>query len=193
MLQALFVLRIYNYLESFIGQCSKNIGCLYTGLYGAFRVKTHLFFEDISTPYDKLSVNIGTPSSAIPQWYYRSDTKTFVEWSLEFQTMDDAMQSLTAENIPILSMAVVDEERVIHDLTDFLETVRVFHSASKFPSIAHIIGAWSLASGIVLNTRKEYYVNIITNTADMIAMPIESHEYYSDTPPAVVQESAVVE
>ena len=125
-------------------------------------------------------MNIGTTSSATPLWYYREDTKTFVEWSLEFQTMDDAERGLEAKELPILSMVIVDEERVIHDLTDFLGPVRVFHSSpTVFPSIAHIVGAWSLSSGIVLNPSNKYFANSITSSADTVAMPIDSHGYFN--------------
>jgi hypothetical protein len=89
------------------------------------------------------------------------------------------MKVLKGASLPILSMTIVDEGRVIHDLTEFLESVRVFHRNSAFPSIAHILGAWSLSSGIVLNIKREYFANIITTDADTMALPVDTHEYYT--------------
>jgi hypothetical protein len=161
-----------------VSASATNIKTLYTAIESAFSVKTHVLFEGISTPYDKLLVNTGAPSSAMPLWWYQKDTAAFVEWSprVHVEERTDAK----GVSLPILSMTIVAEERIIHDLTDFVERVRVFHrDTTTFPSVAHIIGAWSLSSGIVLNTRHEYFANIITNNADTMALPVNTHEYYT--------------
>jgi len=171
---------MYNYLDSLVRTCARNIESLYTGVHGAFCVKTYIFFDGISAPYDKNIVHIGAPSSAMPLWRYQKETNAFTEWSLDIQTAEEAMQRLGSSSLPILSMTLIDEKRTLHDLTDFLESVRVFHRNGLFPSVAHIIGAWSLSSGIVLSVKHEYYANIITSAADMLAVPVDTHEYYCD-------------
>ena len=179
MLQALFFLRIYNCLSYAVTASAMNIKTLYTAVEGAFSVKTHVLFEGISTPYDKLLVNTGAPSSARPLWWYQKDAAAFIEWSPRINA-EERVTNVKGASLPILSMTIVGEERIVHDLTDFVERARVFHTnGGTFPSVAHIIGAWSLSSGIVLNTRNEYFANIITNTADTMALPVNTHEYYS--------------
>jgi len=175
MWQVLFLLRAYNYLGKFIDTSVKNISYVYSTLDQAFRVKTHILFDGISAPYDKALVNV-IASSAKPLWFYQGDSQTFIEWSRQFESIDDAKQ-LPAKTLPILSMAVVDADEVLHDLTDFLDTVTVHHSEGKFPSIAHILAAWTLSSGIVLDTQRPYFANMITSTANTIAVPIDTHEY----------------
>jgi hypothetical protein len=165
---------MYNYLAYAVGTCATTIHTLYTGVRNAFSVKTHILFEGISTPYDKVLVNTGAPSSAMPLWWYNKDETAFIEWS----PLNDR-DVKKGVSLPILSMTIVDEGRAIHDLTDFLETVRVFHTNGVFPSIAHILGAWSLSSGIVLNTKREYFASIITSDADTLALPVDTHEYYT--------------
>ena len=177
-MQALFVLRMYNYLEDVVSKCTATVGTLYSAVKHAFSVKTHILFEGISTPYDKALVNTGAPSSAMPLWHYEKGARVFLEWTPRINT-EEAMASMKGSSLPILSMTVVDEERVVHDLTDFLESVRVFHRNKAFPSVAHIIGAWSLSSGIVLNTKHDYFASIITSDADTIALPVDTHDYYT--------------
>ena len=180
MLNPLLLLRVYNHLYVLTDMCVKNAVYLWETVVQAYSIKTYILFNGIAYPYNRALVNIGILSSATPLWYYREDTRTFVEWSLQFQNMDDAQRSLQARELPILSMAVVDEERIIHDLTDFLGPIRVVHSSpTVFPSIAHIVGAWSLSSGIILNPSKQYLANSITSSADTIAIPIDSHEYFN--------------
>jgi len=71
------------------------------------------------------------------------------------------------------------EERVVHDLTDFLENVEVFHAnITMFPSIAHILGAWSLSSKIVLNPEHNYTVDIITDTGDTLSVGAHSYAFF---------------
>jgi len=179
-MDALLLLRIYNRVVNAANFCLTNANYIWETLVNAYSVKINLFFEGIAAPYNKAAVNVGAPSSAHPLWYYREDTKTFVEWTVNFQSMEDIEAILKARSLPILSMGVVSDEQLVHDLTDFVESIRVFHSNPEtFPSIAHIIGAWSLSSRIVLNPANKYFATIITSTADTIAVPIDSLEHFN--------------
>lgn len=180
MLNPLLLLRVYNQIYTLSDYCINHVVYLWKTLVSAYTIKTHIFFEGIVSPYSKSEVNLGAPSSAVPLWHYSTDTKRFVEWSRDHRRMSDAEKVLTMKELPILSMAIVDDERIIHDLTDFVGSIRVFHSDPKvYPSIAHIVGAWSLSSGIVLNPLKEYFANSITSSADTIAIPISTTDYFN--------------
>jgi hypothetical protein len=179
-MDALLLLRIYNRAVNAATFCVTNAVYIWETLVNAYNVKINLFFEGIAAPYNQAAVNVGAPSSAVPRWYYRDDTKTFVEWTVNFQNMEDTEATLKARSLPILSIGIVSDERLIHDLTDFAETIRVFHSNPEtFPSIAHILGAWSLSSRIVLNPADKYFATIITSAAETIAVPIDSMEYFN--------------
>lgn len=170
MCNALCLLRTYNMLSIMADFCATNVVYLYKTLVNAYSVKTYLLFERIESPYNRSDVHLGSASSALPLWYYREDTRTFNEWSLEYT------ENKRSE-IPILSMAITDGERILHDLTEYMESVRVFHSTGAIPSIAHILGAWSLSSGIVLNPSNNYFVTVITSTADTLTFPMTSTRY----------------
>ncbi len=174
----LLLLSVYNHIHLLSEACVKHAQYLWQTLVDAYTIKTHIFFQGIASPYSSSTVHTRTRGSATPLWHYRADTKTFVEWSNQFQGMADAEAALQQTSLPILSMTIVDGEEVIHDLTEFIGPIRVFHSTPKVsPSIAHIIAAWSMSSGIVLHPSNNYLANTITNFADTVAIAINSHEY----------------
>jgi hypothetical protein len=169
-MDAMMLLRMYNRAWNVVDFCFINLKHIWTTVAESYTPKTYVFFDKISAPYSRTAVNVGAPSSALPLWSYNAETSTFVEWNSGV----DAKRA----SLPLLSLVVVDEERIIHDLTDFVESIRVVHSnAAHVPSIAHIIGAWSLSSKIVLNPTNEYFANTITTTAETIAFPITDHTY----------------
>ena len=184
-MDTLMLLRIYIRVFNLINYCALNVSYTWRTFVDAYSVKTHVLFDGIAAPYLNSAVNIGAPSSALPLWTYQEDTKSFVEWTLARPDTPKARQ------LPILSMSVVSEERVVHDITDFVDSLRVCHSnPDTFPSIAHILGAWSLSSRIVLNPAAEYCVSIITSSADTIAMPSDSHAYFRTATESVEETSA---
>lgn len=178
-MNAMMLLRMYNTLYNGLYTCYTNVSYIWETLRNAYSDKVYLLFSGISAPYPKESVHVGAPSSAIPLWYYEKDTKTFVEWTRAHTTMEKTKPHLHLSRLPILSMAVMYEERVVHDLTEFLENVQVFHAnISMFPSVAHILGAWSLSSKIVLNPEHKYTVDIIRDTGDTVSIKADSYAFF---------------
>ena len=169
-MDAMMLLRIYNRAWNALDFCYVNLRHIWTAVADSYAVKSYVFFDEIAAPYLRTAVNLGAPSSALPLWSYSIETNTFVEWG--------SGVDLKSVSLPFLSLAVVHKERVIHDLTDFVESIRVAHTNKTcFPSIAHILGAWSLSSKIVLNPTNQYFVNTITSTAETIAFPTTSYAY----------------
>ena len=182
-MDALCMLRMYNRAYMLFTLCTTNAVYIWRTLVNAYSESTHLLFDGISTPYSEADVTIGTSSSAVPLWYYRKDTRTFVEWTTHAQTAEDAQKMVSrGVSLPILSMTIVKEGTEIHDLTDFMGSVRVYHSnPDTFPSIAHLLGAWSLSSRTVLKPGDHYSAFSITDTADLVVQPTNSHEYFRPT------------
>ena len=67
-------------------------------------------------------------------------------------------------------MEILENERVIFDLTDFLEKLKIY--GNTMPSVEHIVGAWQVSSGIVLDVTSPYVVRHITEDADTILTPL---------------------
>lgn len=171
MQQVLCLLRVYNMFQNFVRVTSSNMTYVYVSLVSAFSPKTYIYFEEIATPYLQHTVTL-QPSCAAPQWSYSEEKQVFTEWGYSSDAFPKAL--------PILSMTIVDQDTVLYDISDFVERIRVTHSnRNTFPSVAHILGAWSLSSGIVLNTTKSYFAKMITISAETVTVPITSHEYFT--------------
>lgn len=182
-MDALCMLRMYNRAYMLFTLCTTNVVYIWRTLVNAYTENTHLFFDGISSPYSEADVTVGTPSSAVPLWYYKKDTRTFVEWTETTQTVEDAQKMISrGVPLPILSMTIVKEGKDIHDLTDFMASIRVYHSnPDTFPSVAHLLGAWSLSSRTVLKAADHYSAFSITDNADLIVQSTGRHEYFRRT------------
>ena len=83
-------------------------------------------------------------------------------------------------DLPILSMEILAGEDVVCDLTDFIASVKVHtYSMDVLPSIAHLLGAWSIHSGIVLDRGRNFMVRVIDTRANTIDLHTEDHEFMS--------------
>ena len=158
-------LSVYNTLVSCVDIFSKSVNKFYCAVSAALEPAVFVFFDKIPHPYLRNLLNPEASTSAKPLWRYTADTHTFVAWN------GGAVVSM-----PIFSMEVVEDGKMVYDLTDFLETVRVY-GESETPSVAHIVQAWSLSSGIVLNPARKFFIRYINEEADTVVMPL-----YGDNP-----------
>lgn len=174
----LFFLSLYNSLDTIFTQCNNFVGKLYMGIRDAFTEKLYYLLENVTIPLPVKSINISASSSAVPDWYYSLDKKQFIQW--KFSTPISVLLSYyNAYYLPILSMEILEEDSVIYDLTDFIGDIKVHTSgAVVFPSIAHILGAWSLSSGIILDATREFNVRIIDIDGNTVLFPTDSYEYF---------------
>jgi len=172
-----FALRVYTSLSNRYNSIKKSLSLFYDGFTYALSDKLYVLFENIPTPYLVSSVNIGSPSSAVPQWYYNPATNTFVFWKLGLspESLQETYDHYT--ELPILSMEVTHGDECVHNLDDFVDSLTFYKPiGEKFPSIAHIIGAWSLSSKIVLESERDFRVAVTTTTAEYVRVPIYTHK-----------------
>jgi len=176
MLRVLVLIEMYNRLDNFYGSCKKLFKKLYTGIQSAFVEKNYYLFENISPPFLTTSVNISASSSAVPEWYYLPDKNAFVEW--QHDTSLSSLLESSPHALPILSMEIVDKDAVVYDLTDFIEGLQIYNLNSIFfPCIAHMLGAWSLSSGIVTDVTRGFTVRMIDTNANTIESSIDNYLY----------------
>jgi len=74
-------------------------------------------------------------------------------------------------------MEIVDNDVVLHDLTEFISDIKVYSNDNIFPSVAHILGAWSLNSGIVVGQCDEIIARMIDTSANTIEMPVCNYDF----------------
>jgi len=172
----LFLLGLYNYLDGAFSEVSKFATKLYRGVKETFSPKIYYLFECLPAAYLTTSVNIAASSSAVPDWYYLAETKTFVEW--EHFTPISSLMRINSLQLPVLSMEIVEEGAVVYDLTEFIENIKIHTLGDEFfPSIAHILAAWSISSGIVLDNTREFTIRMIDTQANTIEAAPNSYAY----------------
>jgi len=174
----LLLLRLYSSVDDCISKCVREAYKIYSKLAESFSLKTYVFFEYVTSPYNLSHVNISASSSAVPQWYYLPDENTFVGWELG-ANVDSIMNRVgKAVPLPVLSMEIVDGARVVYDLTDFTQSIKVYPRVDGvFPSVAHILGAWSLSSRIVLDRNRDFTASILDTNANQSEKGIYDCDY----------------
>jgi hypothetical protein len=92
------------------------------------------------------------------------------------------------KRLPLLSLEIRSKSSVsskcLYDLTDFIEKVRVCYVKNVnygCPTVAQVIGAWSISSGVVLDWSQEIFVNLINQDGDdYCVLPDKLHTMCSD-------------
>jgi hypothetical protein len=176
MLRLLVLVELYNRLDNTYNSFKRFFKTLYGGIRNAFVEKNYYLFENISYPFLTSSVNISASSSAIPDWYYIPSRKAFLKWENN-RTLSSLLESKPLA-LPVLSMEILDKSAVVYDLTDFIEGLQVYsNDATLLPSIAHILGAWSLSSGIILDVKRGFTARMINTDANTVESKVDSYTY----------------
>ena len=170
----LVLLGAYNCLEHTLSRFTGAVRRLYRGVKDAFTEKVYYFFEKNPTGFLTTSVNISASSSAVPEWSYLPSKNTFFRWTRTPPTL----HAEHFQELPLLSMEILENDLVVCDLTEFISTIRVhLDEQPLFPSIAHILGAWSLSSGIVLDNTRRFTTRIIDLEANTHEYEVNSYDF----------------
>lgn len=161
-----------------MSQLARDVYQIYNKIVETFSPKTYVFFDCITSPYNLSHVNISASSSAVPQWYYLPDDNTFVGWELGTTIESIMNRGGKPKPLPVLSMEILENDRVIYDLTDFSQSIKVYPQIDGvFPSAAHILGAWSLSSRIILDRNRDFVVHILDTNAEQKETEISDCDY----------------
>jgi hypothetical protein len=162
----------------------------------AFYPETFVMFGDSPTVYNPSKLSIGASGSPPISWGYTLDTFTFSEWcGSYYNTFVGPIAH--SHPLPALSIEIVENDRVIYDLTDWAEKVRVLTESEgrRTPSVAQILAAWTLSSGIVLDAPR-FTVRLMNEQADTVetsctdTRPIS---FINDPPPTEDSDSSANE
>ncbi len=157
-----FIIRMYAFVKDAYYTFHDNINALYIKLRRAFSKQQYVFFQYITSPYNVLDVNISAPSCALPLWYYIPKNRVFISCNPPVSVENTLTSNARGNPLPILSMQIIENEAVVFDLTDFLSSIKVYPSAlNTCPPVAHILGAWTLSSRIVLDRGRSFIVRLI--------------------------------
>ena len=177
-----FLIRSYAYIKSTYDMISDNLHLMYSKFYRAISTQYYVFFQHVTSPYNVLDVNISASSCALPLWYYIPEKKAFISYTVNTSVKDILNDDSRASPLPILSMQVTENDKVVFDLTDFLSTITVYSSTSnKCPSVAHLLGAWTLSARIVLDRERDFIIRILDeNAKEYTADVCECNDIFTD-------------
>jgi hypothetical protein len=162
-----WLLRIYTTLSDVIISTKDVSAKVVNALLNAFNKREYYFLSGYVTPYPCANVNVYASSSAAVEWIYTIDDNSFKSYR--------AGEFPVGARLPILSLEIVRDERVAHDLTDFIESMVVIRetNSTAFPTISQIIQAWALHSQIVFDTHIEFYAKLVTESGDTVVLDID--------------------
>lgn len=141
---ALFIQSLWN-LVSHVFETTKTVS---VSVVRGLQAKNYVFFQGSTYPYRQQEYSLTGPGVPPIEWYYNADTKLFLSSSL-VATTDEYQR----HHMPWLSGQIRYNDLVLYDITEFLE--ELYWAGTTRPSPAHVLAAWSLDSGIVIqNTNK---------------------------------------
>jgi hypothetical protein len=154
----LYLIRLFNLVTNALAYSFERCGKVWIALEESLTGKEYIFFELNPAPYAELAVNEKASGSARAEWLYDADQKIFTQYG-----------ATGGQNkpLPILSLEILYKDKVFYDLTDFAEMIRLRTAAGNLaPCIPHILGAWSLSSGVVLDATRGFEVRLVDMEAN---------------------------
>jgi hypothetical protein len=140
-LQALLWLQFCWTWVSFFGskgyEISKNV-------VRTFQPHIFIYFQGSTYPYRVQDYAIAGAGVAPVEWFFDADKQMFIASNLYNTTTE-----YEPRHFEWLSGQIKYNDLLLYDITEFLQEVR--WAGNERPSPAHILSAWSLSSGIVLN------------------------------------------
>lgn len=145
--------------------------------------ETYLFLHGLETPCLEKNVNVYSTSIAKPLWRYIPENHQFLQWQPNGTTT--VQNAAGSHPLPVLSIEILDGDRVLYDLSDFIELVRVYNSGEEVdsPTLAHIYNAWTLSSHLVLDPTRDFKVRFLTEMAETFVVSLtemDNVEAYDD-------------
>ena len=159
---------------NFVWDLTKTVtGFTYTvgkGVWKTLQPDTYYFFDGYDAAYKASDYSKSGPGVPVVEWVYDSKKKTFV----------NSMGSQISHRLPWLSAEIKHMNLSLYDITEFVESIRYFHdqgvsSATAVPSVPsaeHVLSAWSLESGIILEKSGSLVLSVINENGEEQEIPL---------------------
>ena len=156
------VLSLLNFLwalTSSIGGFGYTVG---SGVWKSLQPNLYLFYEGYTYPYKATEFKLSGPGIPKIQWFYDSSKKIFT----------NPKGSSEISRFPWLSAEIKHLDLTLYDITEFIESIRYCSNETEIPSAEHVISAWSLDSGIVLDKVSQLQLSVINEEGDNKHIPL---------------------
>lgn len=130
-------------------------------VYSALQPETYYFFKDSAHPWDARRVNLSRAGSPHVDWYYNADTRTFSR-----QENDGHLH-----HFPYLTAEIYHGDLALYDITSFTESLK-WTGGHTAPSANHVLSAWSLNTGILLDPSLPLVLKFINQEGEESTIPL---------------------
>ncbi len=132
------------------------------GAYRGVQNKTYYFFEHSTVPYESSHVKLNSPGVPTIEWVYDFDSRVF----RKSESTDET------KHLPFLTAEIYHEGLSLYDLTEFVQSIH--YSGTVAPTAHHILGAWFLHTGILLDTSLPMSLKVFTEEGEEVVIPLRA-------------------
>jgi len=166
---ALYALVTFNFLWTVTKSVTEFTYTVGKSVWRTLQPDTYYFFQGYDAAYKASDYTRSGPGVPPVEWLYDSKKKTFM----------NPMGSQRSHHLPWLSAEIKHMNLNLYDITEFVESIRYFHdegssvpSATSVPSAEHVLSAWSLESGILLDKSGSLVLSVIDENGDGEEIPL---------------------
>lgn len=156
-----YSIRLINFVWSFFSSSYHVSKKVSWNVYSALQAETYYFFKNSAHPWDARRFNLSAAGSPEVDLYYNADTKTFS------RSENDGH----LHHFPYLTAEIYHGNLALYDITSFTESLK-WTGGDVAPSANHVLSAWSLETGILLDPSLPLVLKIITQEGEESTIPL---------------------
>lgn len=130
------------------------------GAYEGVLDTTYYFFYSSPVPYQASKVKLSVAGAPRVEWTYSKDTQLFVSSGYEGRS----------QHLPYLTAGIWHEGLLLYTITDFVEGCK--YQGTAAPSPHHILSAWFLKTGVLLDPTLPFVLKVITEEGEEQELPL---------------------
>lgn len=159
----LYSIHMVNLIWGFVVNSLQYSQKITSGVYAAFQSEVYYFFKDSAHPWDARRINLNRAGSPHVDWFYNADTKTFS------RSENDGH----LHHFPYLTAEIYHGDLALYDITSFTESLK-WTGGDVAPSANHVLSAWALQTGILLDSSLPLVLKVITQEGEESTIPLYS-------------------
>ncbi len=156
-----YSIHLVNVLWSFLMTSYQVTKKVSWSVYSGLQAETYYFFKDSAHPWDARRVNLSRAGSPHVDWHYNADTKTFSRPENDGHL----------HHFPYLTAEIYHGDLSLYDITSFTESLK-WTGGTTAPSPNHVLSAWSLETGILLDPSLPLVLKVITQDGEESSIPL---------------------
>jgi len=159
----LYSVRLVNFVWNFIMSSYQVTKKVSYSVYSGFQPEVYYFFKDSTHPWDARRLNLSRAGSPHVDWHYNADTRTF----------NRAENDGYLRHFPYLTAEIYHGNLALYDITPFTESLK-WAGGETAPSANHVLAAWSLETGILLDSSLPLVLKVINQEGNESTIPLKT-------------------